>query len=145
MPTECQVTDSAGNHCPEPAVHQGLCEKCYQNVVAGAYGLQPYQRTIIDSLLRELRSEQSYILPYHRKKPMIDWSLMHRDWVREAWMNPPQPCEIRRVTGKASFNIGISTGLSSFPEGRWGDPYLHWLFVPREHEIDGSRYKPRKK
>lgn len=53
--------------------------------------------------------------------------------------------EIRRVTGKSSFNIGISTGLSSFPEGRWCDPYLHWLFVPRDHEIDGSRYKPRQK
>lgn len=33
---------------------------------------------LIDSLLKELRSEQSYILPYHLKKPMIDWSLMNR-------------------------------------------------------------------
>ena len=53
--------------------------------------------------------------------------------------------EIKRVTGKASFNVGISTGLSTFPAGRWSDPYLHWLFVPREHQIDESRYKPRKK
>jgi hypothetical protein len=53
--------------------------------------------------------------------------------------------EIRRVTGKASFNIGISTGLSTFPAGRWIDPYLHWLFVPREHQIDESRYKPHQK
>lgn len=48
---KCQVADAKGNHCPEPAVHRvtirqsgqldrevGLCEKCYQNVVAGAYG-----------------------------------------------------------------------------------------------------------
>jgi len=47
----CAVADAKGNHCPERAVHRvtirqpgqldlevGLCEKCYQNVVAGAYG-----------------------------------------------------------------------------------------------------------
>jgi len=30
--------------------------------------------------------------------------------------------EIGRVTGKTSFNIGISTGLSAYPGGRWLDP-----------------------
>ena len=84
--------------------------------------LQPYQRTIIDSLLRELRSEQSYILPYHRKKPMIDWSLMHRDWVREAWMNPPQPWRryvfVDEITSEPSASAApeASPSPSSSPE-----------------------------
>ena len=81
-----------------------------------------YQRTIIDSLLRELRSEQSYILPYHRKKPMIDWSLMHRDWVREAWMNPPQPWRrfvfVDEITSEPSASAApeASPSPSSSPE-----------------------------
>lgn len=48
---------------------------------------------------------------------------------------------IRAVTGKR-FNIGISTGLSCYPNGRWSDPYLHWLFEPRDHELDNSKTKP---
>jgi hypothetical protein len=50
--------------------------------------------------------------------------------------------EIKRVTGKPSFNIGITTGLSKFPLGRWADPYLHWCFVPHEHRIDSRAIKP---
>jgi hypothetical protein len=46
---QCDVTDSQGNYCPENAVHtvifKGietyLCERCYANVLAGAYGNAP--------------------------------------------------------------------------------------------------------
>lgn len=50
--------------------------------------------------------------------------------------------EIKRVTGKQSFNIGITTGLSDFPGGRWSDPYLHWCFTPRDHVFDPNAVKP---
>ncbi len=50
--------------------------------------------------------------------------------------------EIKRVTGKRGFNIGISTGLSSFPVGRWSDPYLHWCFIPTHHQVDPTKVKP---
>ncbi len=50
--------------------------------------------------------------------------------------------QIKRVTGKPFFNIGITTGLSRNPEARWADPYLHWLFQPREHKFDGTKTKP---
>jgi hypothetical protein len=50
--------------------------------------------------------------------------------------------EIKRVSGKHSFNVGISTGLSEFPAGRWRDPYLHWCFTPREHKFDATKVKP---
>jgi hypothetical protein len=49
--------------------------------------------------------------------------------------------EIKRVTGKAGFNVGISTG-ATYPGGRWHDPYLHWLFVPAQHRFDDSFTKP---
>lgn len=50
--------------------------------------------------------------------------------------------EIKRVTEKAGFNVGISTSPSEFPVGRWSDPYLHWCFIPREHQVDASKTKP---
>jgi len=50
--------------------------------------------------------------------------------------------EIRRVTGKPRFNIGITTALSQPGEGFWADPYLHWRFTPREHTLDLSKTKP---
>lgn len=50
--------------------------------------------------------------------------------------------QIKRVTGKQGFNIGVTTAVSSFPHGRWSDPYLHWCFTPREHIIDPSAIKP---
>ena len=50
--------------------------------------------------------------------------------------------EIKRVTGKPAFNIGITTGMSSFPVGRWADPYLHWCLKPRNHEFDPTAAKP---
>jgi hypothetical protein len=50
--------------------------------------------------------------------------------------------EIKRVTNKRSFNIGITTGVSEFPAGRWHDPYLHWCFTPREHAFDPTAVKP---
>ena len=50
--------------------------------------------------------------------------------------------EIKRVTSKPAFNIGITTGVSAFPAGRWADPYLHWCFKPREHAVDSTAVKP---
>lgn len=52
---------------------------------------------------------------------------------------------IRRVTGKNSFNIGISTGLSSDLQSQWSDPYLHWRFVPKDHVYDKKQTKGHKK
>jgi hypothetical protein len=42
---QCDVTDLEGNHCPETPIHWvvvngqtvHLCEKCYTNVLNGAY------------------------------------------------------------------------------------------------------------
>ncbi len=42
----CNVTDLKGNHCPEKPVHSlvndgevvYLCDRCFANVLAGAYG-----------------------------------------------------------------------------------------------------------
>lgn len=39
-----------------------------------------------------------------------------------------------------NFNIGITTGGGR--DGRWSQPYRHWLFVPKEHEYDDSLTKP---
>lgn len=53
--------------------------------------------------------------------------------------------QIIRVTGKTHFNIGITTAISSFPDGRWQDGYLHWKFTSRDHEFDSTRTKNHKK
>lgn len=50
--------------------------------------------------------------------------------------------EIKRVTGKKGFNIGITTGMNVKPLGRWSEPYLHWCFTPREFEINPAAAKP---
>jgi len=50
--------------------------------------------------------------------------------------------EIKQVTGKRHFNIGITTGASSKGEGFWADPYLHWCFKPRQHTLDLTKAKP---
>jgi len=44
--------------------------------------------------------------------------------------------EIKRVTGKEGFNIGISTGVADGREARWSEPYLHWRFVPSQYRYD---------
>jgi hypothetical protein len=43
---------------------------------------------------------------------------------------------------KPRFNIGITTGGS--PADRWAQPYLHWAFLPKDHEYDADLTKPRK-
>lgn len=53
--------------------------------------------------------------------------------------------EICRVTQKKNFNIGISTGISEYPSGRWQDPYLHWRFVPSNHQLDKNLGKKKQK
>jgi hypothetical protein len=43
------------------------------------------------------------------------------------------------------FNIGITTGIRGDRANRWRDPYRHWKFVPREHEVDDSKSKPKER
>jgi hypothetical protein len=50
--------------------------------------------------------------------------------------------QIRRVTG-INFNIGCSTAVSPFPEGRWLMNYRHWLFQARESEFDYGKTKQK--
>jgi hypothetical protein len=38
-----------------------------------------------------------------------------------------------------NFNIGINTGGDY--ESRWNDAYRHWNFVPKDHKIDGTKFK----
>ena len=40
-----------------------------------------------------------------------------------------------------NFNIGISTGTPNGLNDRWLHPYRHWLFVPTNSHVDGSRTK----
>ena len=48
-------------------------------------------------------------------------------------------------TLRPHFNVGISTGLKEVG-GRWTEPYLHWCFVPTEHEYreEFVKHKPKK-
>jgi hypothetical protein len=39
-----------------------------------------------------------------------------------------------------NFNIGVSTARSDV-RNSWLHPYRHWLFKPREYEIDVSKTK----
>lgn len=52
---------------------------------------------------------------------------------------------IKETTGKPHFNIGESTSPSSFPDGRWHAPYLHWKFRSKDHEFDSTRTKIHKR
>ena len=51
--------------------------------------------------------------------------------------------EIQKVTNKKHFNIGISTKVLIYPEGRWHDPYLHWSFKSKETQFDPELTKPK--
>lgn len=46
--------------------------------------------------------------------------------------------KIREI--RPGFNIGVSTGIED-PSDKWHHPYRHWCFVPKEFEIDESKYK----
>jgi len=48
---------------------------------------------------------------------------------------------IKITTDKPNFNIGVSTSLSAYPEGRWKDRYLHWSFKSSDSELDKTRTK----
>ena len=50
--------------------------------------------------------------------------------------------EIKRVTGRPHFNIGMSTSPSCYPQGFWSDPYMHWRFKPHDHTLDATKTKP---
>ncbi len=39
------------------------------------------------------------------------------------------------------FNVGISTGKRGM-QSLWEDSYRHWLFVPKERQVDASKHKP---
>jgi hypothetical protein len=40
------------------------------------------------------------------------------------------------------FNIGVS--MSGDLVRRWSDPYRHWNFKPKEHRVDGTKFKATK-
>jgi len=44
--------------------------------------------------------------------------------------------EIRKIRPK--FNIGVTTSEKGDKTNRWNYPYAHWLFVPKESEVDPS-------
>jgi len=44
--------------------------------------------------------------------------------------------EIRKIRPK--FNIGVTTSENGDKTNRWNYPYMHWLFVPKESEVDPS-------
>lgn len=52
--------------------------------------------------------------------------------------------EVRKATGRMSFNIGISTGSGGEKENRWRDSYRHWLFKPADGTIRPEFAKQRK-
>ena len=39
------------------------------------------------------------------------------------------------------FNVGVSTGKKDYSD-LWSDPYRHWLFTPKDHQIDPTKHKP---
>ncbi len=43
-----------------------------------------------------------------------------------------------------NFNIGDTTGKRGDPANLWCDPYRHWKFVPKNHEIDTTKTKQKK-
>ena len=40
-----------------------------------------------------------------------------------------------------NFKVGISTGKRGM-ESLWEDSYRHWLFLPKERQVDPTRHKP---
>lgn len=44
-----------------------------------------------------------------------------------------------------NFNIGITTGLRGDHANRWHDPYRHWVFVPKERELNPNVGKRKNK
>lgn len=51
--------------------------------------------------------------------------------------------EIRKIHPR--FNIGVSTSARSDLSNRWNDPYMHWMFIPRQDVFDSTQTKPRDK
>jgi len=49
---------------------------------------------------------------------------------------------ICRVAGK-NFNIGCSTSVKPFPDGRWSMKYRHWLFKSSDSDFDSEKVKPK--
>jgi hypothetical protein len=43
-----------------------------------------------------------------------------------------------------NFNIGVTTGRGDDWANLWLHRYRHWKFVPKEHEVDPTRTKPKK-
>lgn len=52
--------------------------------------------------------------------------------------------EVRKVSGRGAFNIGISTGMDRGFESRWLDAYRHWLFRSADGAIRPEFAKQRK-
>lgn len=52
---------------------------------------------------------------------------------------------LQRIRGiYPNFNIGITTGTRGNRQNRWQDAYRHWLFVPRDFQLDLTQTKGKK-
>jgi hypothetical protein len=77
----------------------------------------------------------------HKEKPPGQRLRGHRTLAKERLYKFIHS-EIRRVTGM-NFNIGCSTGIKPYPEGRWSMNYRHWLFQTTDSELDSAQTKPK--
>lgn len=49
-----------------------------------------------------------------------------------------------RIRGiRPGFNIGDTTGKDGDWSNLWNHSYRHWKFIPKDHDIDGTRDKPK--
>lgn len=75
----------------------------------------------------------------HMEKP-VDQRLRGKRTRAKEKLYKAMLADIRKI--RPGLNIGITTGVSVNPTGRWSDPYLHWLFVPKDSKYDGAFKKP---
>jgi len=79
---------------------------------------------------------------FHLEKPEGSWKRGNRTIAKEKLYKHILR-HIRKVY--PGFNIGVTTGIAGNPQNRWLHPYRHWLFEPREYELDFSKAKRRGK
>lgn len=77
----------------------------------------------------------------HLEKPEGSWKRGKRTIAKEQLYKHILK-HIREIN--PGFNIGTSTGTAGRPENRWFHPYRHWLFEPKQYEMDFSRTKGQK-
>lgn len=78
----------------------------------------------------------------HKDKPPRQWRRGQRTIAKEELY--------KSLVGRIrefypGFNIGESTGKQGDWSNLWNHPYRHWKLIPRNHEIDGTKAKPKRK